>query len=246
MRNFKSILVGMCLAVSSLGLTAFSTVTAPITIPTGLNPGDQYRIALVTNTIRDVTSSNIADYNAFVTAAANSVTAIAALGTSWTAIGSTASIDARDNTNTNFTTSTGVGIYPLNDTKLADNNADLWDGDIDVTLSIDENGQHLVTVVWAGTSEFSAQPVDDFGLGGGGDPEEGELITVVGNSGFASFRWAENSSFDNATTEFHSLYAISGILTVADTAIPEPGALAVFGLGLLGIGFVRRRHGSKA
>jgi len=106
-----------------------------------------------------------------------------------------------------------------------------------VPLSIDGNGQNLVTVVWTGTSDFSGQPVDDFGLGGG-DPEEGELITVVGNSGFASFGWAENSSFDNATTELHPLYAISGILIVADTAIPEPGALAVLGLGLLGIGLV--------
>lgn len=102
-----------------------------------------------------------------------------------------------------------------------------------------------MTVVWTGTSDFSGRPVDDFGLGGG-DPEEGELIMVGGNSGFASFGWAENSSFDNSTTELHYLYAIAGILTVVDTAIPEPGALAVFSLGLMGIGFVRRRHGSKA
>ena len=144
----------MCLAVSSLGLTAFSALTASITIPTGLNPGDQYWIAFVTSTIREATSSNSAEYNAFATAAANSVTELAALGKSWTAIGSTASIDACDNTNTNFTTPTGVGIYLLNDTKLADNNADLWHGDIDGPLSIDENGQNLVTVVWIGTSEF--------------------------------------------------------------------------------------------
>ncbi len=196
MRNFKSTLVGMCLAVSSLGLTAFSALTAPITIPTGLNPGDQYRIAFVTRTIRDVTSSNIADYNAFVTAAADAVTEPAA---AW-------------------------HVLRRRYRRLA------W-------LSIDGNGQNLVTVVWTGTSDFSGQPVDDFGLGGG-DPEEGELITVVGNSGFASFGWAENSSFDNATTELHPLYAISGILIVADTSIPEPGALAVLGLGLLGIGFV--------
>jgi hypothetical protein len=38
MRNFKSTLVGMCLAVSSLGLTAFFALTAPITIPTRVEP----------------------------------------------------------------------------------------------------------------------------------------------------------------------------------------------------------------
>jgi len=54
---------------------------APVVIPPGLGPGDTYRLALVTSGVRDGNSSNIADYNAFASAAANSVTELAALGT---------------------------------------------------------------------------------------------------------------------------------------------------------------------
>lgn len=29
-------------------------------------------------------------------------------------------------------------------------------------------------------------------------------------------------------------------------AVPEPGLVAIFGLGLIGLGFVRRRHSARA
>src|SRR5215471_8873092 len=74
---------------------------APITVPPSLSPGDQYRLVFVTSTRRTATSSSIGDYNLFVTNAANTVPELAALGTTWTAIASTATVDARDNTLTN-------------------------------------------------------------------------------------------------------------------------------------------------
>ena len=48
-------------------------------------------------------------------------------------------MDARDNTSTNPGTATGIPIYPLNDTLLANDNADLWDSTIAVKLDVDEN-----------------------------------------------------------------------------------------------------------
>ena len=100
---------------------------APITVPTGLNPGEQYRLAFVTSTTRDATSSNIADYNAFVTATANAVPELAELGITWKAIGSTSAVDAQDNTHTNVVLDgVGVPIYLLNDTLFVNDNADLW------------------------------------------------------------------------------------------------------------------------
>src|SRR5689334_807714 len=82
---------------------------APITVPAGLSRGDQYRLAFVTSTVRTGRSRDIADYNAFVTSAANSVPELVALGTTWRAVVSTNAstpqlsfiTDARDNTATN-------------------------------------------------------------------------------------------------------------------------------------------------
>ncbi len=124
---------------------------AIITTPLALSPGDQYRLAFVTSTTRDATSSNIADYNAFVTTAANSQTDLLALGATWKAIASTNSVDARDNTATN-PTSTGVPIFLLDGTtKIADGNSDLWDGSIDFPLNIFEDGSVASGSVWTGS-----------------------------------------------------------------------------------------------
>ena len=80
--------------------TASQSLAQVTTVPPGLNPGDQYRLAFVTSTTRDATSTDIADYNTFVLGVANSSAALAALSTTWKAIGSTATADARDNTDT--------------------------------------------------------------------------------------------------------------------------------------------------
>jgi len=70
---------------------------AAIVVPTGLNPGATYRIIFVTSTMRDGSSGNIADYNSFVTDAANLDAGLAGLGTTWTALASTATVNALDN-----------------------------------------------------------------------------------------------------------------------------------------------------
>ncbi len=115
-------------AIVAVLFSAANVFAAIITLPTSLNLGDEYRLAFVTSGTRDATSSDIADYNTFVTNAANAVPALASLGTTWTAIGSTATVDARDNTNTVPSTvnggSVGVPIFLLNDTKLVDSNND--------------------------------------------------------------------------------------------------------------------------
>ena len=74
-----------------------------VTIPNGLNPGDQYRLAFVTNGTTLATSTDIAAYNTFVTAEANTQPELVTLGATWAAIGSTPTDDARDNTGTNVT-----------------------------------------------------------------------------------------------------------------------------------------------
>ena len=112
-------------------------IAAPITIPAGLNSGDQYWLVFVTtDTIVSFGNPNIATYNNLVTTAANSVTVLVALGTNWNAVGSTSSVDARDNTGTNPTVDTGVPIYLSNGTKLVDNSPYFWGGLITSPMDI--------------------------------------------------------------------------------------------------------------
>ena len=72
---FKSAAV----AAVAVVVTAGSAAAIPITVPTSLSPGDQYRLAFVTSSTRNATSSDIGVYNTFVDTVAETVPALAAL-----------------------------------------------------------------------------------------------------------------------------------------------------------------------
>lgn len=219
MRTFSALL--LLSTISAIAPVA--SFAAPITVPTDLIVGDTYRLAFVTTTVRDGTSTDIADYNAFVTAVANGVPELAALGTTWAAIGSTSAIAARDNTGTNPTVSTGVPIYLLNNTRIADDNADLWDGSIAVALVINENGSSTNAEPWTG-STMAGLADPSFPLGAS-SPRAGK--SYVNNS-----QWVHDNAWPSNFGL--QLYAISGELTV----VPEPGAMALAGSGLAVLAFI--------
>jgi hypothetical protein len=89
------------IAVAAVLGSASESRALPVTQPTGLNPGDQYRLVFVTTTSTTANlPGGIAAYNAIVQAEAASEPSINALGTTWHAVGSTAAVDARTNTGT--------------------------------------------------------------------------------------------------------------------------------------------------
>ena len=97
--------------------------------PTGLNTGDAFRLLFLSSTKRNATSTDIADYNTFVQGrAAAGHTDIRAYSAGFRAVGCTASTDAIDNTGTATSTATSVPIYWLNGNRVADDNADFYDG----------------------------------------------------------------------------------------------------------------------
>jgi len=213
------------------GLFQSSPATAaPVITPIGLNPGDTYRLVFVTSTTTTTTaaSSDINFYNNFVNTLGFAATGISG----WTAIGSTASVDARDNTNTNPTQGLGTAIYLLDgSTKVAENNVDLWNGNIAAAINLDETGSGPIsTTVHAGTF-IDGMATAGFSLG--------DATSSIGSTSSSQTGSGWIFSFASSSNVELGLYGISGILTVAE--VPEPASLALFALGFAGIVCVRRR-----
>jgi hypothetical protein len=194
-----------------------SVLTVPVTVPRGLNPGDQYRLVFVTNGTRDALSADIADYNGFVTTAATAATAAPELGplaATWTAIAATSAVDVRANTATDPVANAGtsVPIYNLGGLRVADGYADLWDASIANAISITETGNGRNAKVWTGVGETFQ---NEYRLGGTGwcyyGLSTGTVRTPYGNR-VGGTGWTAN--LDTPGTASLSLYAISDILTV--------------------------------
>ena len=98
-------------------------------IPDGLAVGAEFRLLFISSGTRDGASSNIGDYNGFVqTAAAGGHADIQQYSSTFRVVGSTADVDARDNTNTTYTSADkGVAIYWLGGNKVADEYEDFYD-----------------------------------------------------------------------------------------------------------------------
>ena len=208
---------------------ASQSLAAPITVPTGLNPGDSYRLAFVTSGTRNGASTDIADYNTFVTSQANSSAELVLLGTTWTAIASTATVDARDNTNTNTgVDGTGVPIYLLNDVRLVDDYVDLWDNSIDTFFEIDQFGNLVANAaVYTGTNSN--------GVGHATLPL-GAFNNVLGETFKTGAGWVA-AGVNTAPAFARPFYAISGVLIA-----PEPGSALLLASGLLGLAAQGRRR----
>ena len=226
-RTIASLLVFAAFAVAPLASSA-----APITVPSDLSVGDTYRLAFVTSDTRDAMDVLIGPYNDFVTAVAAGVPELLALGTTWKAVGSTLFVDARDNTGTNPGVSSGVPIYRLDNTRIANNNADLWDGVLAFPLEVGEEGSLLASsIVFTGTTDDGTVEID---------AELGSPATIIrmGNRE-DPVAWIAAQFADFSIPQ--PFYAISAELTV----IPEPSSIALAAIGLVGLaafGWRRRKR----
>jgi hypothetical protein len=235
MLKIRTFATRLSLALAALVLTAAATSAAPLTLPPGLNPGDQYRLAFITSDQRNATATDIAVYNSFVSGAANAVAELAALGTTWSAIASTGGTSARDNTSTVFGSDPDAPIYLLDGVKVADGNLALWGGSLDAAITITETGSTYsgLEFVWTGT--------DSLGTGAFGewlgslDPVSGRLFETDGD-------WINQSiSFPPGVSL--SLYGLSGVLTVATVHEPAPVAVLAMSLAVLTVSLRRQRRG---
>lgn len=233
------------------GLTPLAASAGPIRVPTGLSPGDQYRLAFVTEGTLPATSSNISTYDVQLQLGADSRAALA--GLTWQVIGSTTAVSARDHTGTASANGPGVPIYLLNDTRLANNYADLWDGSILRPLNVTEDGTiqpfAFGVHVWTGTAADGSQ-LTGYELG-----NTNKHGSPVAGSAYGT-RLQSNSTWIFSSTEAHTvgscnpicplnnhIYALSSVLSVPSSPVPEPSTHALLTLGLAAL-LVARRHRS--
>jgi Bacterial Ig-like domain (group 3)/MBG domain (YGX type) len=202
----------------------------------GINPatgnpwtlGDTYRLIFVTSTDTPTTSTDIADYNTFVQGLANA----AGLGTSplgpvtWKVVGSTATVDARDNTSTNpGVNGTGEPIVRMDGTFLIANNyADLWNGIVAshepgqnfLGVHLDENGAVVIDErVRTGSNADGTASATQM-LGAVGDVQTGRNYAPDFYGSYGATSWIA----DWRASGQGRVYALSGVLTIIETTPP--------------------------
>lgn len=215
-----------CSTVFSLFTLISSLQAAPITVPAGLNLGDQYRLAFVSSGKRDAESTDIADYNAFVQSAADAVPELLSLGTTWKAMASTETVNARDNTGT---TSDTTPVFLLDGTMLVSAAMDLWNtASVNLLnpLAIDELGQLNIRTeidrVWTGTDSTGVASDDPLGA----------HDSTYGHYDVVDSLYLDRLGLHSHDTHSNRFYGISQVLTI----VPEPSSilLVVFaGVGVL-------------
>jgi len=201
MRFFNTRVLAVLVVLTTLVLPVTATATPILTVPLGLNPGDQYRIAFVTSVTRDATSSNIVDYNDFVNAVANSLgSLLQPLAATWSAIASTSTVSAA----TNIGGVSSIPIYILDGSLVATGTADLFDGTLTSAINLSDDGVYGRRNVWTGTQSDGTAYGAIYFLG--------MDVPGYGLSDFTDGQWIgySRAAF---TSEFY-MYGISDALTV--------------------------------
>ncbi|MBM3954775.1 MAG: hypothetical protein FJ309_09200 [Planctomycetes bacterium] len=207
-----------------------------LSTPSGLNAGDRFRFLFVTAGTTTATSSAIGDYNTFVQTQAGGATSNGSIVT-WKAIGSTATVDARDNVGGFGTT---VGVYLPGGTLLASslttNSGGLWSAALFSAPNQLINGTVSTGTTWTGSNPSGVATSLPLGATAG------------------SSSWADRSRSDNgwilinpfSSTNSYGMYGLSDELTASSPVVPEidpagMGSVLALVTGVLSL-VERRRH----
>ena len=204
-----------------------------VVLPADLNPGDHYRIAFLTSVAHDSLSTNIDVYDQFVTSVANAPgSVLAPLNATWSVIGSTDAVSARDHLG-EFTepiyrpdgVRVATGSAGLFFGVLADPTVPVFIGHVQNPISITEFGTVYSTgggLTGATCCVFTGTYADGSRAGPGGTLGHFNAAFGVWNDVYDDMYWAEGLPVDPGIIRL-PFYGISSVQTVPDAPVPEPG-----------------------
>jgi hypothetical protein len=216
-----------------LGLPTAASA-GPFTPPAGVT---QYRLAFVTDTVTTAESTDITDYNTFVTNDATNNSSLPA--TTWRAIASTSSgpisfgvisnaigVDAASNITCGATCDSSVPIFLVDGTQVAISADAMFSGTIVHSIDKDESGNSLdFSYVWTGSYPDGTPAAES---------ELGTRIPQFGITGSDESTMFTVGQFPS--TVALPLYAISGEIS----AVPEPASFSLLAFGGAAMAFARR------
>jgi hypothetical protein len=183
---------------------------APLSAPSDLAAGSSFRFIFLTSGTTTATSTDISDYNTFVQTQASGATYQGAT-INWNAIGSTTTVNARDNVGGYGTT---VPIYLVTGISIASNLTTslggLWSGTISSAANVGINGLTISsdpTLAWTG-SYSNGLKYDAVG----NVQTLGSPNTVQGSISSTDSTWL--ASGVNANSNSRRMFALSDILYV--------------------------------
>ena len=206
-----------------------------LTTPAGLSSGDHFRFVFVTDGSRDATSSNINDYNTFVTEQAGGAT-YNGKPITWVAIASTPTVNATDNVGL-----TQDPVYLADGTKVTTSTttSGLWSGGLLHAIDEDLTGkQSSHPYTWTGTNPTgttaSGQSLGTttvtswYPVGPTPIPVPPSANMGIPGPTHLDQSWVYGGQAET-TYPHNSLYGISADLIVPKTVVPEPSSLWVVG-----------------
>jgi hypothetical protein len=191
------------------GLNGRAGAGIVLTTPAGVSPGESFRFVFVTDDLTSPSSSNIADYNNFVTSEAQGATYNGSV-VSWVAIGSTSSTNAIDNVGQSNTP-----VYLVDGTLVTTSttSSGLWSGSLLNPIDEDISGASMKNLaIYTGTTASGVAS---------GDPLGNFSNVTEGDSGNTNAKWVDAAAIPNFLSE--RMYGISQVLVA--TSVPEPSTL---------------------
>ena len=251
--NQALLVLAASLALGSANAATIQSDSALIPIGSGYGVGDSFQLVFVTSTRTNMSSieadlayagtldngtRTMATFNAYVNNAADGSSNTGISDLTWSVIASTVAIDAKDNA-----VVTGP-VHRVGDgVKVVDDAADMWDGSIDALINTNESGGSVAGGNWQVWSGTKTDGTERAGLDqsntsyASNDNNWNDPAFLNQGQANADEHWIDLTSIDTGDNRVYRFYALSETITI----VPEPGSLALLGLGGLLVATRRRR-----